>query len=290
MDYFLNEFRHFPFGGSSPNLTIKACSFKLPRAKTFDNIRFSSGKRVYFFSKYKGIFTIRVRIDGLCGKHTIVSFKPSPFLNRLIFFKLVVPLIKYKLHEAGYTIIKASAIATATGATLYIGPSGSGKTNTILRKMHDPANRFISDTFTIIGKGFAFPTPFLFHLFSRNIKNLSFELKDVVAISFRKIFACLTHNHFQLSLTKDVYDLFGERVEENPQKIEKVVALPDGGELKKEKAIKKIIINDKYEFMFFEKLRLAYLYNFQNRKLEKFWETEENILRESLGLKDEEGL
>lgn len=299
LDYWNKEYYFFKTEEDieNPDLKIIIGKFKRPN-EDFDIL--SNGK--YFigdnFSEYYDSYKFvkyHVGIENIDTNTTILYFDGGIFSNRLLQLKLLIPLMRYKLAQKGYAIVKSSSVSDGAFAYIFPAWSGGGKTSVMLYLITQGLN-FYSDTFSIVSKeSVVYPFPNLIHLFSRNFQSCPFlykqlKFKNRMLFKMKNLLYNFSLGYINISQYEHATNIYLNRKIEEPKKLHYLIYLTQSNNDKMSiqkntdemDVIKKLIQTNKFETDQFNQFAFAYTYKHPKSQLANYWKKEENILLEAL--------
>lgn len=272
----------------------KFCTDDEPRMNLSNNQYHIGNKSSYFSDSYK-LQKYNIKIDNPDNKKTMLYFNGPGISHRILQLKFLIPLIRYKLSQKGYTLIKSSSVSSEKGAYVFPSWSGGGKTSLILYLTKNGLN-YNSDTFSLISEnGDLYPFPNMVHVFYRNIIKCPFILEelpliDIIQIKLKNIIYLLSIKNINFSYFIHPNNPLLNMMPDCKRKIKFLFILSqsDVGEIiidkisDKNEACKKIMNIDIFETDQFNRFLLAYCYNNINSPLNDYWEMEEQIIKKAL--------
>lgn len=233
-----------------------------------DNRKYAmSGESISFTRQYK-VFRLRLGFNSLQGPETILHYDGHPLAYRLLFLKFIIPVLRLRLLQQGFTLVKASAIEREDGACLLPAWSGGGKTTLVVHALEQDYT-MLSDTFSLVSEhGEVYPFPRPLHVFWRNLvtcPSLSAYIGRGEWFVFLLKYLIYVLSLRTLNLSHRL-DLEGVAVGRSPKRLRSVLFLTSVGEpgwrgernLPLARAAGKIMACDRHETRFFDEAYWAY--------------------------------
>ena len=281
----------------NPDLKIIIGKFKRPNEdfEILSNGKYFIGNNfAEYYDSYK-FLRYHIGVEDIDANTTTLYFDGGVFSNRLLQLKLLIPLMRYKLAQKGYAIVKSSSVTDGTSAYVFPAWSGGGKTSVILYLIAYGLD-FYSDTFSIVSKeGIVYPFPNLIHLFNRNFQSCPFlykqlKFKNRMLFRMKNLAYNLSLGYINISQYEYATNIYQNTKIGKPNPLQYLVFLTQSNNDKMsiEKntdemdVIKRLIQTNKFETDQFNQFTFAYTYKHPKSQLANYWKKEEGILLEAL--------
>lgn len=228
----------------------------------------------------------KFELTGFESGHTQLKISGNYFSRYIIPGFFIDPLISYKLNGLGYSVVHSSAVCNNHGAHLFTAQGGGGKTSSALYAT-ERGCRFMGDNFIIVHEGQAMPylSPlniFPFNMLSHIEKSSPWQIR--FGYYMRKMLFSLTG--LQLVTKINPYDVDIGSPSVMPPIHTICILVPHKefniSRIDVQELIRRMVLNLKVDFSFFNKYILQYSFVFPNSPLARCWEKYKENLANNL--------
>ena len=263
---------------------------------TLENRKYSVTDDTITVNTIHKLSRFTVTINGISNPKTTIYLHNDDILSqRLFVLRFFFPIMRLKLVQKGYALVKASSISLKQDAFVFAGSSGSGKTSIVLHSL-EHGFKFMSDTFSIVSKqGVVYPICNLIHIFERNLHSCPFivhnlSIKDKLELSGKRLISLISMKKVNISQMCNPQDLFHNSLCKKPLKLRTFVllAIGDYTEILLEKIVDTIGFVDRLVFLdmleahWFNQLGYAFSHVNPQNAFQQCWIMQRKILMEAL--------
>lgn len=288
IDYLCRQCEYFLVPGPLDNVNIKIYigPFKsiVDQSQTYRivNRKYYVGEAVIFAEDIYKTARWRLQIEDLDGVQTKFYFDGNGWTKYILHKSFVEVLLRHKLNQKGFLMIHSSAVSIDGKGIIFPASPEAGKTSTMLNYLA-AGNSFMSDDFSLVGRGkiYAYPTPITLH--SHNLKRHPFlaealSSKDKWEIFWRTFIFKLTLGMGDVSYKVDIWNkLKGVSVAAYTPLSRIVLLTKYSGDkveectISKKELIEKLLIVNYYETVLFNGYLKAYYYQNLESTEHDFW-------------------
>ena len=233
----------------------------------------------------------KLRLEDLDGKTTRLLFDGNGWTKYILHKSFVEALLRYRLNRKGYFMAHSSSVSVEGRGVVFPASPEAGKTSTMLNYL-ERGQGFMSDDFSLVGRGavYAYPTPITLH--SHNLKRHAFlssalSADDKRQIAWRTMVLKMTFGMGDISYKVDIWNrLEGCGVTARAPLDAMIMLTKYGGEsvrvldVAKREMKERLMVVNYYETVLFNGYLQAYYYGNPPEENADFW----GLMRKNLDL------
>lgn len=246
------------------------------------NRKYYVGDNIVFAEDMYKTARWRLQIENLDAEQTKFYFDGNDWTKYILHKSFVEVLLRYKLNQKGYLMVHSSSIAIDGKGVVFPASPEAGKTSTMLNYL-ELGQDFMSDDFSLVGKGcvYAYPTPITLH--SHNLKRHPFldkalDKKDKEQIFLRTLVLKATLGMGDISYKVDIWNKLKDvKVADSAPLAQMILLTKSSGSKVKVKKItrqrlaERLMIVNYYETVLFDGYLKAYYYSNLVDEKTDFW-------------------